>query len=157
MRLIHSSSLRSRRGFTLIEVIIYIALFSLLMTGGIMAGYQIIETSDRAQARSVAIEETLFVLRKIEWALRGATAVTVAPNPGANLRVVSGELVIFSFHDAAIFLNTTPLTSRNLKVTTVSFTKVFGGAVPDSLRVNIVVTDLKKVDHVFEKIFYLLP
>lgn len=69
----------SKRGFTILETVIYIALFSILMTGILVTVYELL--AGGAQNReSVAIqEEGTFINRKISWALGGATAITV-PN-----------------------------------------------------------------------------
>ncbi len=67
----------SQKGFTILETIIYIALFSILMTGILVTVYELL--AGGAQNReSVAIqEEGTFVNRKIGWALGGATALSV--------------------------------------------------------------------------------
>ncbi len=69
----------SKKGFTILETVIYIALFSILMTGILVTVYELL--AGGAQNReSVAIqEEGTFVNRKIGWALGGATALSV-PN-----------------------------------------------------------------------------
>ena len=69
--------LRLKRGFTILETIMYIALFSLLMTGILVTVYELL--AGGAQNReSVAIqEEGTFINRKIGWALSGATAISV--------------------------------------------------------------------------------
>lgn len=62
---------KKRTGFTLIETVIYIALFSILMTSGFSATYQIIENADLLNKTTRVVEEGNFVLRKISWALSG--------------------------------------------------------------------------------------
>ncbi|KKT00617.1 MAG: hypothetical protein UW07_C0021G0005 [Candidatus Nomurabacteria bacterium GW2011_GWF2_43_8] len=59
------------KGFTLIEVIIYIALFSLLMGTALITAYQLIDGSRDLSAKNTTQEEGNFVLRKINWALTG--------------------------------------------------------------------------------------
>lgn len=68
------------KGFTLLEVIIYIALFSFLMGTAFIAVYQLIENSDRLSVKNITQEEGNFVLRKINWALTGASSFTNTSN-----------------------------------------------------------------------------
>ncbi len=66
-----------KKGFTLIEVIIYIALFALLMTGALVATFQLLEGGSRNQKAVAIQEEGTFLYRKINWALSGATGATL--------------------------------------------------------------------------------
>ncbi|MFZ2569478.1 MAG: prepilin-type N-terminal cleavage/methylation domain-containing protein [Minisyncoccia bacterium] len=59
------------RGFTLLETIIYIALFSLLVTSGFTAVYQMIYSVSTLAVKNVTEEESGFVLRKLNWAFSG--------------------------------------------------------------------------------------
>lgn len=74
--------MNKQQGFTLIEAVIYIALFSLLFGGAVLAAYNVIEGSGRSQARAVLEQEGSFVLAKINWALSGANSIQI-PAPGA--------------------------------------------------------------------------
>jgi len=70
-------------GFTLIEVIIYLALFSIII-GGAMAGvYQLIQSSDANAQKIIVEQEGNFLLRKIDWALSNVASVSV-PSEGAS-------------------------------------------------------------------------
>ncbi len=64
------------KGFTLIETVIYIGLFTILMGTGFIAVYNLIEGSNRLNTRAVTAEEGNFVLRKINWALTGISVST---------------------------------------------------------------------------------
>ena len=70
-------------GFTLIEMLIYTALFTIIMTGTLVVAYQIIESGQKVRARVMAEEEANFVLQKIAWAVNSASAIH-APAPGAS-------------------------------------------------------------------------
>ena len=78
------------RGFTLLETIIYLALFSILMTGAIGATYSLLEGGDRNQMFVSVQEEGTFLNRKINWALAGATAASVS---GANTLTITQPLM----------------------------------------------------------------
>lgn len=58
-----------QRGFTLIETIIYIALFTMLITSGFAAVYELIEGTDSLNQKVRTEEEGNFVMRKIAWSL----------------------------------------------------------------------------------------
>ncbi len=59
------------KGFTLIETIIYIALFTLLITSGFVSVYQLISGTDSLNTKIRIQKEGNFVLRKISWTLTG--------------------------------------------------------------------------------------
>lgn len=67
------------RGFTLLETVIYIALFSILMSGVLVTLFQLLDAGTMNRTAVAVQEEGTFVNRKINWALAGATAVNV-PN-----------------------------------------------------------------------------
>ena len=67
---------KHRKGFTIIEIIIYIALFSLLLGTAFVAVYELIEGSDKLSAKNTTLEEGSFVMRKLNWALTGASGFT---------------------------------------------------------------------------------
>lgn len=89
-----------RRGFTLIETSIYIALFGLLMTGAVVAAYNLLEGSSRAQTRTMLQEEGAFVHGKIEWALRGADTVST---PASN--AVAASLTVSTYDGTTITID----------------------------------------------------
>jgi len=63
----------NKKGFTLLETIIYIALFSVLMAGVIVAVFNIFSSNDRNQISVSIQEEGTFVARKLSWALTSAS------------------------------------------------------------------------------------
>ena len=68
-------SRKSGAGFTLIETLLYIALFTIMIGGGLLAAYQIISSADSLSAKSMLAEDANFIIRKIEWALSGALSI----------------------------------------------------------------------------------
>ena len=64
-------------GFTLIEVIVYLALFAILFGGAIAAAYNVIESSGRNQTKANLQEEGEFLVAKINWALSGVQIVSI--------------------------------------------------------------------------------
>ncbi len=82
------------------ETIIYIALFGLLMTGTVIAAYNLLDSGARNEKAVSVQEEGTFLNRKINWALLGATAMATPdestlsitrPDLGANNPVVIHE------------------------------------------------------------------
>jgi len=73
--------MKQNKGFTLIETIIYIALFSVLIGGGLVTVYELIDGSGKLSAKGTVQEEGNFVLRKLNWALTGASSITT-PSSG---------------------------------------------------------------------------
>jgi type II secretory pathway pseudopilin PulG len=74
------------RGFTLIEAIIYIALFSILIGGAVVAMYSIFEGREHNQTKAMMQEEGDYLIGKINWAVTGSSAIT---SPGVNTTCVS--------------------------------------------------------------------
>ena len=75
-------------GFTLIETIIYLFLFAIVIGGGMVAAYQIIEGTNATYNHVILQEEANLLFRKIDWALTGLdgassinTPSTCTPSP----------------------------------------------------------------------------
>ncbi len=58
-----------KKGFTLVEVIIYIALFSTLIGGSFITAYQLFDGSNKLNVKNTTQDEGLFIMRKLGWAL----------------------------------------------------------------------------------------
>ena len=81
----------SSRGFTLIETIIYIALFAVLMSGAMMGAYNLLEGGGRNKTAIGIQEEGTFMNRKVNWALTGASAVSASAD-GTTLTITRPDL-----------------------------------------------------------------
>ncbi len=77
-------------GMTLIETMIYLALFSIIMLCGIVAMWNIIDATQRNRDAFMIQEEGTFITDKIAWALRGATVVHAT---GDTLTITRPDLV----------------------------------------------------------------
>ncbi len=62
-------------GFTILEVIIYCALFSVLMTGSIVTVYALMGSSAATTKSTSIVTEATFINQKFAWAFFGATDV----------------------------------------------------------------------------------
>ena len=127
--------MKQQKGFTLIEVIIYIALFSLLMGAAFITAFEIIDNSDDLSFKNTTQKEGNFVLRKIDWALTGAQTV-IAPTSGTtnNLRLTKydGSNVEICLHANKIKIKEgsfgacsdssyLPITTDNVSVSALNF------------------------------------
>lgn len=84
----YNNSIKSGAGFTLMEMMVYIALFGILMIGAVVGTYNLIEGGDRNIASAGVQEEGTFINRKINWALSGATAASVSGG-GSTLTIIT--------------------------------------------------------------------
>lgn len=82
---------KKNNGFTLMETMIYIALFSIILTGAITGAYNLLEGGKRNIDSSKIEEDGNFINRKINWALSGATTVSVSPS-GKILTITRPDL-----------------------------------------------------------------
>lgn len=120
--------MKTNQGFSLIEVVVYVGLLVILMVGGILAAYNIIEANVRNQAQFVMYNEGNFLLSKINWEIGGSSAITV-PSPGTpgavltlqkidgstvTLRVDNGNLVIVRGTSTPAILNNTTVVVSGL-------------------------------------------
>lgn len=150
---------KTNAGFTLIETLIYVALFVIMLGGSLGAVYQIIQSSNAANAKMIMNDEANFLLRKINWALAGASNVSVptpqkltvykaTPPPGGNPIVFDlngGNLRIARGTGAPTVLN-----SANISVASLSFQKIAEAGRPDAIK-----TSFKINSQEFETLKYL--
>ncbi len=127
-----------KRGFTLIETVIYIALLGLIMSGAVMMSYQLLQGSGSTSARSTVQDEGGFVLRKLSWALSGATdisgggsALTVTRADGNTTYLrLNGNVI--EIRENATGANYEPITTeKNVQASALQF--VVAGSNPKSL------------------------
>lgn len=78
-----------QRGFTLVEVIIYIALLAFLLGSGVAASFYIVDSAEKNKSDVNAEAEAHFFLRKIEWALTDVSPGGIAlPSSGNSGNVL---------------------------------------------------------------------
>ncbi len=104
-------------GFTLLETIIYCALFSVLMTSAIVTVYALMGTTASTKKQTNIIAEATFITQKLSWAFTNATNVEII---NANTIIISRpDLVLQStltleFKDNSIYLARGTLSSQLL-------------------------------------------
>lgn len=75
--------MKNQQGFTLIEAIVYLVLFTIIMVGVISASFTMFELSDRTQTKSMLNAEGDFLLGKINWVFSGISVINV-PTSGSS-------------------------------------------------------------------------
>ncbi len=137
-------NLNQQKGFTLMESVIYIALFSIIITGTIVSAYELLRGSSAIDKKIVIQSEGNFVIRKIESALNGAQSI-VLPSSGSGsvLRVIKSDGAqsdiqingnFVEFRDGALnsFL---PITTPNVILESLVFEKLEeSGASPAGIK-----------------------
>lgn len=95
--------LKFTTGFTLIETLLYIGLLGIILGSFLQIAFQLIESSNRMSEKVFVLEETNFLLRKIDFLLSSAVSV-VKPEVGETGQILKinndGSYVILSFDSA---------------------------------------------------------
>ena len=143
---------KSGAGFTLMETLIYIALFSLLFGGAVISAYNMFEGFSRGQTHIMMQEEGNFLVGKINWALSGAKSVEI-PATGGNGNTLSVTKWTSSLNPVIVELNSNDLTislggnlaktlnNTNVSVSNLNFRQVYlGGTNPRSVSFEFILT-----------------
>jgi Tfp pilus assembly protein PilX len=82
-RKIHTFAAR-RNGFTLIETLVYLTLFTIIVGGMCMSVYMFFAATTRNAAHAMLQDEAEFILRKSAWLIASATTVYTPSSGGTN-------------------------------------------------------------------------
>ena len=115
-----------RRGFTLIETLVYLALFSIVIGGLFLSAYAFFESIGRNESQAYIQQERDFLIAKIDWTLSGVnpaaantygTTLHVTKYDGANIRmdVSRGKLRLSTNSGAWHNLNNDDITVSSLR------------------------------------------
>jgi hypothetical protein len=136
---------RSQRGFTLIEALIYFSLASALIVGAIVSAYPLFTSTERSSLSIMRDLDSAFVFQKVSFLLNGANAISApaSGSAGPTLAVnTSGDSYLFSLASGAIVLTknggvAVPLTSSRITIANLLFTRTAGsGGAPDTLTID---------------------
>ena len=111
-----------KRGFTLIETLIYIALFAFIIGGAVLTAAQLIQGTSQTNTKATTQEEENFVLRKIDWSLSGASAISVPSQTTMTVTRYDGNTVDFRLNGTTIEMRTSLLGATYLPITTPNVT-----------------------------------
>jgi type II secretory pathway pseudopilin PulG len=89
------------KGFTLIEILIYAAITTVIITFSILAVYQFLDASDRLKNQRELIENQHLLEQKISWALQSVSAIN-SPTLGATSTILSVDKIGFSENPVVI-------------------------------------------------------
>jgi prepilin-type N-terminal cleavage/methylation domain-containing protein len=146
--------MKFQKGFTLIEALVYLALFGILFGGSVVAVFNIIESNARDKTMIMVQDEGSFMLRKINWALSGATAVDAANSLSINkavgidedghpnvdviaIKVAAGDMMLVYSNEPEP--NSFVLNNSNVKVFNFELEYALGqgvGTNPESIKVS---------------------
>ncbi len=138
------------KGFTLVEVIIYLALFSLLMGTAFVTAYQLISDSGRLSVKNTTQEEGNFVMRKINWALTGVETIitpTAGTTPDLEVEKYDGNNITIERIGTKIWMEEDAgpddfITTENVEVTDLDFEFIpSAGSSPDGIKAIAVITE----------------
>lgn len=156
-------------GFTLIEVLVYIALFSMLMLGCISSIFQITESAGSIETQSEVSDESIFVLEKLSTVIKAADSIQIpgvgetssalhvmTPAGPVTYDLVSGML--FQTRNA----NSVQVSGNGISVTNLSLTHVAGvSGDPEHVDISISVesrsTSGRILHENLERSIYALP
>jgi prepilin-type N-terminal cleavage/methylation domain-containing protein len=137
------------KGFTLIETLVYLALFAIIMGGIVSAAYSLFESGGRNQSKAMMQEEKNFLVAKINSALEGAKTISV---PAANTS--SSTLTVLRYDGSTASIGQTAtsgamwftssnnlISNSNVKISKVTFIhRVPGGTNPEYIEAGLTIT-----------------
>lgn len=119
------------RGFTLIEILIYSAIVTIIFSFSLLAVYQIIDSDERVFSREELTANQKFLLQKISWALQNVDTVNSpaagAGGPGLSVNKLNYPYnpLVISLDNGAVKLTSgataTPLTNDYVNVSGLNF------------------------------------
>lgn len=118
----------NNRGFTLIETLVYLALFALIIGGVVVSAYALFETSGYNQTAAMLQEEQNFLLARFAQVVEGAESIET-PAVGASGSILAGTAydgtsVSIAGSGGALTLAGEQLNNTNVFVSDVTFTHI---------------------------------
>ena len=137
--------MRKSRGVTLIETVIYLALFAVVIVGLMISGYGLIENVGRNQSESMLQEEATFLVAKIDWALAGAKSVSTpaAHSSGKTLGIkkYDGTDVTISRSGTDLLFNGSIINDTDTTMRDLVFVHAYSGSAdPESVEAGFTLT-----------------
>jgi len=135
-----------QKGFTLVETLIYIALFAFIIGGSILTSAQLLQGSSQTATKAGIQEEENFVLRKIDWSLSGASSISVPSQTAMTVTRYDGNTVDFRLNASAVEMRESvigtylPITTSNVAVNDLKFIYIpVSGTAPAGVTAQIIV------------------
>jgi Tfp pilus assembly protein PilE len=131
------------RGFTLVETLVYIALFGILVGGFVVSAYALFESNNRNLAKASLQQEKDFVVGKINWALSGAVTNPTITGNSISITKYDGTVVSLGLSGAAFTVNSAPVTNSNVTISKLVFIRTYaGGTNPESVEAGFTISAL---------------
>lgn len=156
MRNIRSKINRNnKRGFTLIEILVYFALLSIILLIIVDLFLRISEASLESTAKSRVEAEGEYVLNKLTYDIRRADGINQPPTPGDSRSflalVIDGDIYIYFTSGSTILIGRWPseiysLTGNSVSASPLTFTRIQnpGGEPTVRISFNLESTDTTK-------------
>jgi Tfp pilus assembly protein PilE len=123
------------RGFTLIETLIYLALFAIVLFGIVATAYAYFETAGRNQTKAMIQEEAQFILGKVAYAMSGAKTVALTAT-SLTVTKYDGTIVTVALAGTNVTYAGAILNNTNTNITSLSFTAVSPGGVATAFTIG---------------------
>ena len=93
-------------GFTLLEVILYVALFGVLMSGALICVYELLENTNKQSVVAATIIEGTFINQKLSWGIFNAKSIII--QNASTIEIIKGNgststKIIFQLKDGNLF------------------------------------------------------
>jgi len=136
------------RGFTLLETILYIALFSVIITGAMVTAYELLRGSEVISEKITVQAEGNFITQKIDWVLASIASIDFpnSANPYSTVLSVTkydGTEIDIQFNAGVIEMQNgstnpfLPLTSDSAAVSELGFEYIpADGSAPVGVRAS---------------------
>jgi len=108
-------------GFTLLEAILYLALFSVILSGGLLSAYHILDSQSNLQQQATDWQELQFILGQLDWLLTDAresdiqvpneTTLRIAKNSDTFIFSLDGETAQLKIDGVLYRLSSLPITT----------------------------------------------
>ncbi|MEA1929750.1 MAG: hypothetical protein U9M92_02645 [Patescibacteria group bacterium] len=122
---------------TLIETIIYLAIFSIMMSGAVASTYQLARSGEQLGADNVVSGEIDFIFRKISWLFMGATSANIL---GPDILEINrlGDVYTLSpsNNGQALTLDNQSLNTQRIQIEDLEFTAPGSNRVGIGFKVN---------------------
>lgn len=153
-----------QNGFTLIELLVSVSVIAFLMSGVFITAFHVISGSERTEAKLAIDGEAYFALKKIGWALQGASSIDTPSEDasGYTLRVSNnGAVFEFALLSGEITLSRddglpVPLTGAAAEFNDLVFEHIASpGNGPEGVRVTFTGKNMLQNPRGFEMVKYL--
>ncbi|MBP9716648.1 MAG: prepilin-type N-terminal cleavage/methylation domain-containing protein [Candidatus Levybacteria bacterium] len=141
---------KNKKGFTLVELLLYMGIFSILLTVTLQMFGSVFEFQLESQAVSSVDVDGKFIVNRFNYDVNRASSITLPVALGANNSsltiVVNNQSLTYSLSDGDINLNnastgtTDQLNSAETTASDLSFTRLEGSAGKDLIQMSFTLT-----------------